>query len=343
MTELQPAEILVVKSGWLTTVQDLGRYGHQHDGLSVSGVMDSFSTIVANRLVGNPDQAAVLELTLKGPELQFEQDAVIAIAGADLSPTLDGRSIPMWERMLMPLGSRLRFGIPRAGARAYLAIAGGIDVPLELGSRSTHCASETGGLHGRALKPGDILTVGNPNPRGIQHIRTRLPDPFRPRYERSVALRIIPGPQEDVFLKKSITTLTGSTYTVSPHSNRMGYRLTGPTIHRNGSAQFISDGTATGALQIPPDGQPILLMADRQTTGGYPKIAVVISLDLPLAAQLAPGDRLRFVLCTAAQAQRLLRMQRAQLNAGLPPCDGRSQQMVPLSHHESISILRVSK
>lgn len=149
----------------------------------------------------------------------------------------------------------------------------------------------------------------------------RLPDPLRSRYEHSVALRIILGPQGDFFLKKSITTLTGSSYTVSPQSNRMGYRLTGPKISPKGSTPFISDGTATGALQIPPDGQPILLMADRQTTGGYPKIAVVISADLPLAAQLAPGDRIRFVLCTMAQAQRLLRMQRAQLDAALPPCD----------------------
>lgn len=343
MTELQPAEILVVKSGWLTTVQDLGRYGHQHDGVSVSGVMDSFSTIVANRLVGNPDQAAVLELTLKGPELQFEQATVIAITGADLAPTLDGRSVPMWEHMLIPRGSRLRFGVPRAGARAYLAIAGGIDVPLVLGSRAAHWESDTEGLNRKPLKPGDIVWGGRARPFVNRQRAARLHDPLRPRYEHSVALRIILGPQGDFFLKKSITTLAGSTYTVSPQSNRMGYRLTGPEVSPKGSTPFISDGTATGALQVPPDGQPILLMADRQTTGGYPKIAVVISADLPLAAQLAPGDRIRFVLCTVTHAQRLLRLQRAQLDAELPPCDGQSQQMVPLSHHESISILRVSK
>ena len=343
MTELQPAAILVVKGGWLTTVQDLGRYGHQHDGVSVSGVMDSFATTVANRLVGNPDQAAVLELTLKGPELQFEQDAVIAITGADLAPTLDGRRLPMWERMLILRGSRLRFGVPQSGARAYLSIAGGIKVPPVLGSRSTHWASDTGGLQGKPLKPGDILHGGKPGPLINQHVGTGLPNSLRPRYERTVRLRIIPGPQDDFFAKHSIKALTETTYTVSPQSDRMGYRLAGPKITRKDSDQFISDGTAMGALQVPPDGQPILLMADRQTTGGYPKIAVVISADLLLAAQLAPGDHIRFVLCTVAQAQRLVRMQRAQLDAELPPCEGQSQQMVPLSHHESISILPVSK
>lgn len=323
MMKLQPAEILVLKSGWLTTIQDLGRHGHQHYGVSVSGAMDSFSMIVANRQVGNPDQAAVLELTLKGPELLFKQDTVIAITGADISPTLDGRNMPMWRSMLIPRGGQLRFGMPRAGARAYLAIAGGIDVPLVLGSRATHYASETGGLHGRPLTQGDVLRGGKPALLITQPIGTEFPAPLRPRYERAATLRIIPGPQQMFFEKHSLTTLTQSPYTVSPQSNRMGYRLAGPKIAQKDTVAFISDGTATGSLQVPSDGQPILLMADRQTTGGYPKIAVVISADLPLAAQLAPGDRIRFILCTVTQAQRLLRMQHAQLDAALPLCDRR--------------------
>jgi antagonist of KipI len=320
MMELQPAEILVLKSGWLTTVQDLGRYGHQHNGVSVSGAMDSFSTIVANRLVGNPDHAAVLELTLKGPELQFEQDAVVAITGADLSPTVNGNNIPMWQSLVISHGSRLSFGLPRNGARAYLSIAGGIDVPLVLGSRSTYCASETGGLGGRPLKQRDLLCSGKPAQSVDRFIGTRLPDELIPHFERSVTLRLIPGPQQSFFGDQALTTLTGSHYSVSPRSNRMGYRLTGPQIISKGPTQFISDGTAMGALQIPSDGQPILLMADRQTTGGYPKIAVVISADLPLAAQLTPGDRITFTPCTVARAQTLLRMQRARLDADLPPC-----------------------
>ncbi len=315
----EPPHITVIKGGWLTTVQDLGRYGAQPYGLSVAGAMDSFSTIVANRLVRNPDYAAVLELTLKGPELQFEHDAAIALTGADLSPTINGRSIPMWERIVIQGGSRLRFGMPRTGSRAYLAIAGGIDVPLMLGSRSTHCASETGGLEGRPLKQGDVLCCGQPRQFVDCGTAKRLLKELIPRYERSVTLRIIPGPQDNFFLKESHTALIGSPYTVAPQSDRMGYRLTGPPIIRKGATQFISDGTTMGALQVPPDGQPILLMADRQTTGGYPKIAVVISVDLPLAAQLAPGDRISFSPYTVAEAQAVLRQQRAQLDAALPP------------------------
>jgi antagonist of KipI len=315
----QLAHVIVVKSGWLTTVQDLGRYGYQQYGVPVSGAMDSFSTRVANRLVGNPDYAAVLELTLKGPELQFEQDTVIAITGADLSPTVNGSSIPMWESIVIPPNSRLSFGTPRSGARSYVAISGGIDVPLVLGSRSTHCASETGGLQGRPLKQGDSLCAGQPVKSVKQLIGKRLPDQLLPRYRSPATLRVVPGPQQDFFPDASLATLTSSPYAITPQSDRMGYRLTGPKVVRKRSAKFISDCTTMGALQVPQDGQPILLMADRQTTGGYPKIAVVITVDLPLAAQLAPGDTITFVPCTVAQAQTALRQHRAQLDATLPP------------------------
>jgi antagonist of KipI len=272
--------------------------------------------------VGNSDRAAVLELTLKGPELQFEQNTVIAITGADLSPTINGGNIPRWESIVIPKNSRLRFGTPRTGSRAYLAIAGGIDVPLVLGSRSTHCASETGGFAGRQLKQGDVLCSGKPGPFVDRLIGTRLPIQLLPRYTRPAPLRIMPGPQQNFFSERSFSALTTATYTVSPQSDRMGYRLTGPKIVRKGSTQFISDSTAMGVLQVPSDGQPILLMADRQTTGGYPKIAVVISADLSLAAQLAPGDSISFIPCAITQAQTALRQQRAQLDAALRPQDG---------------------
>lgn len=317
----KPAHIIVVKGGWLTTVQDLGRYGYQQYGVPVAGAMDSFSAMVANRLVGNPDQAAVLELTLKGSELQFEQDSVIAITGADLSPTINGGTVPLWQSILVPHGGRLRFGQQRTGTRAYLAIAGGIDVPLVLGSRSTHCASETGGLGGRPLQQGDILYGGKPGKFLSRLIGKRLPDRLLPRYGRSATLGIIPGPQQNFFSDTSLATLTWATYTVSPQSDRMGYRLTGPKVAPKRSMRFISDCTAMGALQVPPDGRPILLMADRQTTGGYPKIAVVISADLPLAAQLAPGDTVTFAPCSIARAQTALRKHRTQLDAALPPRD----------------------
>lgn len=323
MMDRQRCRVRVVKGGWLTTVQDLGRYGYQQYGVPAAGAIDRFSAIVGNRLVGNSDYAAVLELTLKGPELQFEQDTIIAMTGADLYPTINGSSVPLWESITIQRGSRLSFGTKRAGSRAYLAIAGGINVPLVLGSRSTHCASETGGFQGRPLKPGDILLCGrNSGELADRLIGKRLPDRLLPRYERSITLRIIPDPQQDFFVKQSLATLTEVTYTVSPQSNRMGYRLNGPKVVHEGSMPFISDGTAMGALQVPSNGQPILLMADRQTTGGYPKIAVVISADLPLAAQLAPGDSITFTPCTIAQAQRALRMHRTQLDAALPPQDG---------------------
>lgn len=315
----EPARIVAVKGGWLTTVQDLGRYGYQLYGVSVAGAMDCFSSKVANRLVGNPDKAAVLEITLKGPELQFERDTVIAITGADLSPTIDSGSVPLWESLAVSRGSRLSFGSRRTGARAYLAIAGGINVPLVLGSRSTHCPSETGGLQGRPLKQGDILCSGQPV-ESIEYVVGQcLPRRLLPRYDRPATLRIVPGPQRDCFSDASVVNLTGSPYTLAAQSDRMGYRLIGPRVTCEGSARFISDCTATGVLQVPPDEQPILLMADRQTTGGYPKIAVVISVDLPLAAQLVPGDTITFAICTLAEAHAVLRERRALLDAALPP------------------------
>ncbi|MDF0668503.1 MAG: biotin-dependent carboxyltransferase family protein [Nitrospira sp.] len=316
---MEPVGIRVVTSGWFTTVQDLGRYGYQQYGVTVAGAMDCFAATVANRLVGNSDVAAVLELTLKGPELQFERDAIIAITGADLSPSIDGMGTALWECMEIRRGSRLSFGRPRAGSRTYLAIAGGIDVPLVLGSRSTHCSSETGGLQGRPLKQGDMLRTGRRSRSVGSLIGKRLPSQLLPRYSRSATLRIVPGPQREFFSLGSFATLTDSSYQVAPQSDRMGYRLIGPRMTFTRSAHFITDCTVTGALQIPPDGQPILLMADRQPTGGYPKIAVVISADLPLAAQLAPGHAISFVQCTMAEAQAALRHRRLLLDTALPP------------------------
>jgi len=314
---VNPIRIHVAKPGWFSTVQDLGRYGYEQYGVSVAGAMDQFSMTVANRLVGNPDNAAVLELTLKGPELEFDEDTYIAITGADLSPMIRSTSTPQWECVKVSRGSRLCFGRARSGARSYLAIAGGIDVPMILDSRSTHCASETGGLNGRPLRPGDVLHTAPPSSESLSGMC--LPDRLVPRYEKSARLRVIPGPQENLFSATALTTLIGSSYRVTPESNRMGYRLAGPRIVRKGSEHFISEGTATGALQIPADGQPILLMTDRQTTGGYPTIAVVITADLPLAAQLAPGDTVTLSLTTIAKAQATRRKQRALLDATLKP------------------------
>ena len=310
--------IEVIKPGWFTTVQDLGRYGSQHYGMPVSGAMDRFATVVANRLVGNHDQAAVLECTLKGPELLFQQDTVIALTGADLSPTIDDKSIPLWTCINAPRHSRLCFGTRRFGFRAYLAMAGGIDVPLVLGSRSTHYSSATGGFDGRPLRPGDIMSTEHSTLPSKHSIGKHLPDRLRPRYERSATLRIIPGPQQEYFSEDALITLTSSTFTITPQSDRMGYRLAGPKIVRTGSMNMISDGAVMGTVQVPSNEQPLLLMADGQTTGGYPKIGVVISADLPLAAQLMPGETIRFSICTVADAQAMLRNRYALLDAALP-------------------------
>jgi antagonist of KipI len=311
--------IQVVQPGWFSTVQDQGRYGYQQYGVPVAGAMDLFSTTVANRLVGNADDAAVLELTLKGPELEFDGDTHIAITGADLSPTIRGTRTPQWECLKVFGGSRLCFGMAHAGARTYLAIAGGINVPLVLGSRSTHYLSEFGGFKGRPLRRGDVLYAGQPLPSAEGLTGTRLPARLVPRYEKSARLRLIPGPHQDLFSATALATLTGTPYTITPASSRMGYRLAGPRIVTNGPGHFISDCTTIGALQIPADGQPILLMADRQTTGGYPTIGVVITADLPLAAQLAPGDTVTFSRSTIGKALAALKKQHELLDAVLAP------------------------
>lgn len=319
MKTSEPVHIKVVKPGWLTTVQDLGRYGYQRYGMPVSGAMDRCSYIVANRLVGNHDHDAALEITLKGPELLFEHDSVIALTGADLAPSLDGIGIPLWTSVKVKAGSRISFGTRRVGARCYLAIAGGIDVPIILGSRSTHIASQTGGMKGRTLAQGDILVSGTPSLYQQTTIGRSLPEKLRPMYSTVTTLRILPIPQRDAFLERSLEVFTTNPYRLTSQSDRMGYRLEGPKFGHGRAEQYISDGTALGALQIPPDEQPILLMADRQTTGGYPKIAVVISADLHLAGQLLPGDTIQFTTTTFQLAQTALKTQRDALQQALPP------------------------
>jgi len=317
----EPARITVVKPGWLTTVQDLGRYGYQQYGMPVSGTMDRRSFVLANRLLGNRDDAAALEITLKGPELLFEQDAIVAITGADLSPSVNGSEIPLWISLSVKAGQSLSFGARCSGARCYLAVAGGINVPIVLGSRSTHIASKTGGLKGRALMAGDVLAGGLPLPHQRQTIGRSWPKRLRSTYSPCQQFRILPGPQRDAFTVSAMEVLTSHAYRLSSQSDRMGYRLEGPSLALVGQAGYISDGTAMGTLQVPQNGQPILLMADRQTTGGYPKIAVVITADLPLAGQLLPGDEIQFAITTLEEARTALRTQWEDIQQALPPFD----------------------
>jgi KipI family sensor histidine kinase inhibitor len=304
--------ITVVRPGLLTTIQDSGRWGYQHLGVPVSGPMDPASPRLANALLGNLPDAATLEATILGPELRFEQDATIAVTGGDLQPMLDGTPLTMGGAVRCPSGSVLRFGNRRAGARAYVAVDGGIAVPPVLGSRATHVMSALGGIAGRALRAGDRIPLGDRQPSSALPARDR-----RTREGGSVRLRVMTGPQLEYAHPSTLEVLQATQFTVSPQSDRMGYRLAGSTLPTRGtSGEMISDATVFGAVQVPPSGQPILLMADRQTTGGYPQVAVVITADLPLAAQLSPGESIQFELCSRADAIAALRAEEGFLRDG---------------------------
>lgn len=304
------ASVHVVKPGLLTTVQDLGRWGWQERGIPVSGPMDPFSHRLANLLAGNGRGAAALEITLIGPEIGFDVDCVVAVAGARFALTVDGRAVPMLEPVHVAAGGRLRFGARTAGSRAYLAFAGGIEVPPILGSRATHVPSAMGGYKGRALAAGDRLRIGAARSRPP---RPRTPPPALPPDHGR--LRVLPGPQHDRFVDAALDALQSAPYALEPNSDRMGYRLSGPSLVHRDAADIISDATPFGALQVPASGQPLLLMADRPTTGGYAKIATVISADLPVAGQFGPGDAVRFEICTPAAALSALIAQERQLLA----------------------------
>ena len=309
--------IEVVDGGMLTTVQDLGRYGYQRYGVPTSGAMDLFSLRAANRLVGNPDEAAGLEMTLVGPRLRFVAPATIAVTGADLGARLDGAALPTWQSVLLEPGAELWFAGPQSGVRAYLAVAGGVDVPLVLGSRSTYTRSRIGGLEGRKLQAGDVLHIPGGRPvllGGTLH----LPAPHRPVWGHAHALRVVLGPQDDRFTAAGIKTFLASTYTVGPQSDRMGYRLSGPRIEHLRGPDIISDGTPFGAVQVAGDGVPIVLMADRGTAGGYTKIATVIGPDIPTLAQAVPGDTVTFESVGLAEAYAAVHEQEERLAAISP-------------------------
>lgn len=296
-------QILVVRGGLLTTVQDLGRHGLQNRGVPPAGPMDASSHRLANLLVGNSADAdaAALEVTMLGPELLFECDARIAICGAEFAVTAAGRAVPLHAAVDVPAHTTVRFGTRTRGARAYLAVNGGLDMRLVLGSRATHVVSHMGGHEGRRLQDGDKLGVGRPS--GKRPIAGRPPAFEMP--DGGTPLRVLMGPHAAQFTDAAVQGFLQATYTVTNESDRMAYRLNGPAI-ASGGAELISDVLPTGGIQVPGSGQPILLMADRATTGGYPMIATVITADLPLAGQLAPGDWVRFVPCTPAAAMAAL-------------------------------------
>ncbi|MGI6126447.1 MAG: biotin-dependent carboxyltransferase family protein [Planifilum sp.] len=295
----------VLQPGLLTTVQDLGRVGFQHTGMVAAGAMDAFSLQVANCLVGNRRGAAGLEMTMTGPELKALEDLVIALCGADLGATVDGVPLPMWKSVVLERGSILRFRGSRRGVRAYLAVAGGICGEDVMGSKSTYLRAGIGGMHGRPLRRGDILERGD-GPVHLSRSGRRLSADRIPRWGKRAEVRVVLGPQEEAFTDEGIRTFLTGEYQVTPQSDRMGIRLQGPRIEHRETADILSDAVAMGAVQVPADGQPIVLMADRQTTGGYAKIANVISVDLPKVAQLPPGGTVSFRQIDLPSAQELV-------------------------------------
>lgn len=296
------AYVDVLRPGLLTTVQDLGRRPYQRYGVAVSGAMDPLALRLGNILVGNEEGAAGLEVTLVGPTLRFGAPRIIAVTGGDLEPALNGAPIPLWQTVAVGEGDVLTFRGCRSGCRAYVAVAGGIDVPTVMGSRSTFMRGGYGGFEGRALQAGDRLPLGKPRVPVRRLLGRRLPGRTIPDYRTARPVRFIPGPQDDAFTPEALETFTTCAYTVSTHSDRMGYRLEGPTLKHRAGADIISDYIPVGAIQVPGNGQPIVLMADCQMTGGYTKIGVVIGVDIPYMAQRKPGDAVTFQPVTVEEA-----------------------------------------
>ncbi|WP_044895339.1 biotin-dependent carboxyltransferase family protein [Bacillus alveayuensis] len=317
--------IRVIRSGLLTTIQDLGRFGFQKDGVVVSGAMDAFAHRIANILVGNEESEGTLEITMIGPTLTFEEDALIAICGGEFAASIDGHAVPLWRPVFVKQGSVLEIGHCRTGCRAYLAVAGGFHIPKVMNSQSTYLMARIGGFQGRALQKGDVLLIRKPRRKLgslLFHKKTSLL-PFTAMnwgisfelrayfYGSPKTIRVIRGAQFAEFTAQSQERFLTEPYQVTPQSNRMGYRLEGPLLERKQSTEMVSEAVTFGTVQVPAEGNPIVLMADRQTTGGYPKIAQVIAVDLSILAQTRPGEQIVFRDISFAEAQQLY-LQREQ-------------------------------
>jgi len=296
----------VISPGSFTTVQDLGRYSFIDRGVPPSGVLDPYAYRVANLLAGNPADAAVLEITVTGPALEALGEADVVLTGADMTATVNQTAAPMWQTVRLKKGDVIRIRQAKSGCRAYLAVTGGIDVPPVMGSRATCVKAKIGGIEGRPLRKEDVLGRFPAEPLARARM---LPADFIPAYRPEFVLRAITGPQEEVFAS-GLETFFGGIYEVTPEADRMGYRLQGPPVHHDeGFPQsIISEPTIPGNVQLPADNQPIILLVE-QTTGGYTKIATVISADLPKIAQAMPGNRVRFQRVTLEEAHRIYRDQ----------------------------------
>jgi antagonist of KipI len=326
--------------GQLATVQDRGRSGHQHEGIPMAGAMDELALRVGNLLVGNDENAAALECTLVGPTFRFDEHMLIAVTGGDLGVTVDGTAIPLWRPVAVPAGATVSAAAAVRGCRGYLAIGGGIDVPPVLGSRSTYARASLGGFAGRALRRGDLLPIGAPSELS-KRIDARLVGdggPNRlvvsrwgasawlvPFYTSTPVIRLLEGAHTRELTTESRERLFKEEFRVAAQSDRMGYRLEGPGLELVSPRELLSEAVAFGTVQLPPGGTPIVLMADRQTTGGYPRIGEVASVDLPLLAQLKAGDRVRFRPISLEEAQRLY--------LGREDNIGQARAAIALYHH----------
>lgn len=319
--------IKILNSGLLSTIQDMGRIGYQESGFSTSGALDKKALQIANILVDNPIQEAGIEMTLMGATMEFQADNVIAITGGDFLPMVNQVSIPMYTAISLKKGDILSFGFAKSGCRAYIAFAGGLDIPRILGSKSTNLKCSVGGFYGRGLKAEDEILFLAPlsalqglsgrtlssqigkesKNKFLQELLGResfLLSDINDNQEEKI-LRVVLGPQENYFTEKGLNTFFGETYILSNESDRMGCKLEGPEIEYKSTVDIISDGIPFGGIQISSNGKPIIMLADRQTTGGYAKIGTIISTDIPLLAQRKPGDKIRFELITLEKAHNL--------------------------------------
>lgn len=308
----------------LATIQDLGRYGLQKFGVIVGGAMDSNSLRIANLLVGNSEGEGALEVTLFGTSLLFESDELIAITGGNLQPTVDGKAIPMWQPLLIRKGSVLKFSAAINGSRAYVSFSGGIEVPKVMGSKSTYIRAGIGGFQGRKLQKNDVFECSTRTESG-KDIFNQLNKkdkylswsvhytPFV-TFKKTQTIRFIRGSEYDRFDEDSLKNFFSTPYTISTQSDRMGYRLEGEAIQLKEPFELLSEGVTFGTIQVPSNGQPIILMADRQTTGGYPKIGQVISADLPSLAQMQANGQVYFKEVTLEEAQWALIHQEKEIN-----------------------------
>jgi antagonist of KipI len=313
--------IKILKPGLLTSVQDLGRFGYQKFGVIPSGVMDQLAHRVANLLVGNEENEATLEITLMGPYIECKKDALISICGGNLSPTIDGKPVKAWRPVFVRTGSKLKFSGAKKGCRAYLSVGGGFDLPTVMESRSTYLRAGLGGFDGRALQAEDEIGVRAPRARQeriMSELSSLLKDGGKfAQTEWSAgswntvpssmpaSVRVVKGKQFSWFSEESQTKLFTEPFEVTVQSDRMGYRLKGPSLALEEEKEMLSEAVTFGSIQVPAEGNPIVLLADRQTTGGYPKIGQIASVDLPLMAQLKPGDHVKFAEISHQEAQQL--------------------------------------